>query len=307
MKQFLRNLIIVVLGVLVVDFIVGKVFGHLIETEPDAGTYASNEKQLIFDRSADIIIFGASTANHHYVSSMIEDSIGFSTYNAGVDGNNIFLSKCLLENFYTRCNPKLVILELKPLQVSSFEHQYITHKQFYYLNNTIKKYIDDRKNVYETIKLFSKMYCYNNSLLFVVGSHFMGKRENSLNGYKPLSGCDETLVPQTYDGPDLEIKKEYYQCLLDMNNLCKEHHTVFIISYSPSLIVNNCGIIRPLAEFCESNGIRFYNFDQIERFATPKLFRDKDHMNDEGAHIFTQMFIERLKADSIVEQFYQGE
>jgi hypothetical protein len=90
-----------------------------------------------------------------------------------------------------------------------------------------------------------------------------------------------------------------------MNNLCKEHNTLFIISYSPSLIVNHNGIIPPLTEFCKSNGIKFYNFDQIEAFANPKLFRDDLHMNDEGAHIFTKLFVEKLKSDSIVEKLTQ--
>lgn len=306
MKQFLRNLLIVIAGVLVVDFLAGSVCGHIIRSCPNVGTYDSRVKQTIFDWSADVIILGTSSANTHYVSPMIADSIGYSTHNAGVVGNTIMLSKHLLENFYTRCNPKLVIMELKKAQLSGVD-KYIAQRRYYNLNPAIKEYIDENKTVYESLKLHSKMYCYNGSMLEVIGALFKQARTDTLSGYSPMYGWDETLVPQPYEGPDLEIQPEYYQCLKDMNDMCKAHHTIFLVVYSPCMMINEGGVINPLTKFCESQGIRFYNFDNMEIFANPKLFHDTHHMNDEGAHIFTQMFIERLKADSIVEQFYQGE
>lgn len=304
MKQFLRNFIIVVVGLLAVDYIAGLVFSRLVINQPDKG---GSVKQSLFEKTADIIILGSSGAKFQYVSPMIEDSLGYSTWNSGVSQSNIFLSKCLLENFYKKCNPKLVILDIRHLQVTSFEERYILQRRFYHLNQSVKDYIDENKNIYEAIKLRSNMYCYNHTAIDIL-TFYWGKRPTQdMGGYSALPECDLPLVHQTYEGPDCIIQDKYYQCLLDINAMCEQHHSIFIISYSPSIIFNNGGVVRPLSEFCQAHGIRFYNFDNIDTFANYHLFKDDVHLDDEGAHLFTNLLIERLKADSIVEQFYQEE
>lgn len=40
----------------------------------------------------DIIILGSSSATHHYVLQIIEDSLGLSCYNCGEEGNGVVLA-----------------------------------------------------------------------------------------------------------------------------------------------------------------------------------------------------------------------
>lgn len=59
---------------------------------------------------ANILIFGSSRAAHHYVPSILSDSLDMSCYNCGMDGNGIIYGYGKLKTITARYYPKIVIL-----------------------------------------------------------------------------------------------------------------------------------------------------------------------------------------------------
>ena len=91
MKRFL--FILIVFGIVFgVDMIVGIFSKDLILNAPDVGINQTNSVQALFYRKSDILILGPSTANHHYNTKILEDSLRLSAYNSGYDGKNILYS-----------------------------------------------------------------------------------------------------------------------------------------------------------------------------------------------------------------------
>ena len=65
-----------------------------------------------------VLIFGSSRAMHHYVSEVFERKLNSSTYNVGRNGKNILYSYAILEQILTYHKPKIVILDVSPLEFS---------------------------------------------------------------------------------------------------------------------------------------------------------------------------------------------
>lgn len=87
MRNFLIKSAIFLALCSLLDFGLGKIFGYL--TVHATGGYTKRDNFISDEVDANILIFGSSRAAHHYVPSILSDSLGMSCYNCGLDGNGI--------------------------------------------------------------------------------------------------------------------------------------------------------------------------------------------------------------------------
>ena len=84
MKKFLVKVVLFFVIAAVLDVIFGWGF-DLLRGKARGGQTHKNE-YIANDCVDDILILGSSKADHHYVPSVFEDSLGLSCYNAGEMG-----------------------------------------------------------------------------------------------------------------------------------------------------------------------------------------------------------------------------
>ncbi len=114
-SQFLRfilNLLVVCLMVFIFDRAVGGIIKHFYFKQV-AGLY-NRTTYAIDSTTADILVFGSSRANHHYVPEVFEDSLKMSFYNTGRDGNFLLYNTAIFKAIIKRHKPKIVILDFNP-------------------------------------------------------------------------------------------------------------------------------------------------------------------------------------------------
>jgi len=88
MKQkYLFKILLFVLLLISLDYVIGKIlakyYNSMNRGEEQKVRYSLN------DVNEDVVIFGASRAQHHYSSSIISDSLNVTVFNTGYGGINI--------------------------------------------------------------------------------------------------------------------------------------------------------------------------------------------------------------------------
>lgn len=183
-----------------IDFLLGYILKPILISEPDASNNHSNFKQSLFNKSGDILILGASRANHHYNSSIISQHFNMIVYNAGVDGDNIITTRVQFESMLSRKTPQLVLLDISAGQLKGqWESMLLSHKCYYGSNKYYTQVVNDIFSLYDKIFLLSNMYRFNEAIPDILFSYIIGNK--GCDGYMPMIGSAPNLSSIVKDEP----------------------------------------------------------------------------------------------------------
>lgn len=312
-KKFIKSSLIVIVGFLLVDNIFGFIADKLTMKLPDNGGYTvAKEKRLLYNLNDDVIIIGSSRASHHFVSSILQDSINtylnkkVSVYNGGLDGRYLDCSSLLIENLITNHQNKLLIWEID--NYSLYDNGFATIQYFapfYHKNKIVKQYIDNLGLV-TRIKMKSSLYRYNFNASFFKVLFGLVTKDNCVAGYSPLynvmkfdPNAEEKTNKETTNVRYREVNDYLYSNFVRVMNLCKKKKVNLIVISSPNYGKNKNTYGEKqdiLSKLCKERNIPYINMIDEEYFENHhELFQDGGHLNDNGAKAFTKMFFEKLK------------
>ena len=302
MKRFIAIVLTVLTVVVGLDWIIGKALDSMlpqISNQGDTGKtyYALNEV------NTPVVIVGSSRAAHHYVTQMVEDSLEMSAYNVGRDGCFFSYNCCVMNSILDRYSPELIIWENGREYLADQERDPIAALFPYYNKNKwVTEFIDNDSPWTEQIRLFSKTYRYN-SVIHRVMMRYVSRhkfKDGTVKGYLPL-------VPKNLREP-LEFKSELVEN--DELSLTKVEHFRLTLERAQSKGIKVVVVDSPeyrkrrdcslsgdmMRNLCQDYGMVYLDNSQLPYFLEhPELFSDATHMNDNGAKIYTEMFIRQIK------------
>lgn len=281
------------------DYIFGYLARPLLLNEPDAGNNHSNLKQSLFNKRADLLVFGASKSNHHYISDTLQHHFKVSVCNSGIDGDNIVTSYIQFESMLERHIPQMVILDLSGGQLAGdWKNVILTHKCYYGVHAIYSNTMNELLPICDRLNLFSSFYRLNEELPDLIQSYIVGDRNN--NGFIPLIGSAPNMSHIVKGDKKKEYKiedvqKKYLSQIIDRcHNLGIELYAV----YSPSLISYDNNISQVIGRYCEEKGVTFFNYEGNYNYVKhPELFKDYNHLNIQGARRFTRDIIIRIMSE----------
>lgn len=291
-SSFFKYIVVVILGVVTIDVVFRLVFTPIFKN-PSLNTKAGcTYKFIAYKEPANIIILGASKANHHYRCEQIEDSLGVSVYNYGWDGRCILYQYlCLLQGIKNG-GLETVILDLSASQLSKewVDERISDLYPYYWEDDTVRMIVDEVENRNMSILLLSSLIQYNSQYLNLIAPI------SSIKGYTPLAYTGRELDVSKIELGVFDVKNysdiaEKY--LIRMSSLCKERKLRFIVCLSPTLSMSQ-GDERYIEKICEDNEIECWNLRHTIRELI--FFRDYNHLNDEGAKLFTAEVIKKMVA-----------
>lgn len=297
LSKFMIASVIVLGGVIVLDILVGISMDRILPTIGNAGETGKTYYSM-YQVEEPVLIIGSSRASHHYVPQIISDSLGMPVRNIGRDGCFFSYNCCVINSILDRYLPELIIWENESEDLSEEVRDPLVNIFPYYVSNShvnccIKSYM----SVLDRIPLYSSLYRYNSIIHRILMRYASGgEDDNNLNGYLPLK-------PKVWNVSveNLILKKEYHI------SRTKERQFISVVSRVKSLGVKMVVVNSPLymapeqntescnrmKEICDSLGVLFLNNSRLEGFCKNKeLFNDGSHMNEIGAEIYTQKFIE---------------
>ena len=315
MKKSLLRFGIAVLVVLALVFatdrVIGKVMDNLlplISNNGDSGkTYFS-----LHDVNTPIVIVGSSRAAHHYVTELIEDSLKTPAYNVGIDGCFFSYNCCVINSILDRYTPKLIIWEngneyLYEGIPDPLESLY----PYYTQNEWVLRTIQEEKPWTEYVRLNSCLYRYNSKIHRIL-IRYMSRHsfvDGTIKGYEPS--------PKKQLKKQLELEKETLESTsLSETKIERFRYTLeraqkmgvrIVVVDSPKYKLRTYENLSAskMQEICERYRALYLDNSQIAFFLDhPELFNDAVHLNDDGAKIYTSLFLDNIKhfmSDSITK------
>lgn len=296
MKKYLLHILLFFGIVAVVDFGFGYACVWL-QIHAKGGRMKS-VRQTALVQNADIVIMGSSRAHHHYVPSIIADSLGVSVYNAGVDGNGIVLALGLYELMTERYTPKLIIYDVEPAfdiyvyAEDGNNTRYIGWLRPYLDNHEIKKIVC-RVDPMERYKSISSMFRYNSKIVDLLKDQVVvaGYRND---GYVELRGemkTEPNIVrkekPGQLDTLKLNMLEEFVKRI-------SASDTRLIMVASPQYGAISSDAFVPIKSICERYGIDFWDYYYFQEFQKKEFFNEPMHLNDKGARTFSEIVSQRI-------------
>ena len=285
MKQFLiftvKTLVLLFLMLVVLDFLYTTVY--LQSSNRGKIDYVYNSVA----RDYDVIVFGSSRANNHFVAPMFEEK-GLKAFNFGMSGGHLFEASLLLKLMIEReYKIKNVILETDLNLSNEQRAEGIAAKFLPYIHNS-----EITKNHFSTEKDFNELY-YIPFYRYVAFETRIGFREMFFNaihkktnhlfnkGYSPLGNGKGNMKN---DITNLKpLRNKYYE---EIKQLCK---------------ANNINLIAVMTPMCSNTkGLNYFEkvhqmYPEIHNYEKAvegdQYFSSCGHLNDTGARLFTSVII----------------
>lgn len=287
-KFFIRLFVVAVLLILT-DVTIGGFFSHFYTT----CRYGIFGRQVYcFTRSnEDILILGPSTASHHYVPSILSDSLGMSCFNAGSDGMAVYYHYGVLSSYKDDRKPRLVLYDIGALDW--YKSKELTFTLDAALDRLAPHYrqtpeIDSLfalNGWSERVKQWSLLYRYNSKLVQLIKCHRILSYEDA--GYEALNGAlAPGTVPGTKKGGGIieENKVNYLQKLIDYT---RANGIGLVMVISPRYYSLGNDDFKTGKEIAARNGIPVIDMLNAPELMKPEYFADESHLNDIGARLFT--------------------
>lgn len=298
-KKLIISIFIVFTILLIIDIIVGKCGDFVMTKLPSYSGQIAKDNYRLNRLETDIVIIGSSRGSHHYVTTVLGDSInkytngGYSIYNAAIDGKFINSNSCAAESIIKRYAPDMLIFEVGASELKATGNEYSDIRfslPHYTSNETVRSYINEL-GWKERIKAMSNIYRYNGKVLRIISSFLIKGNET---GYLPLFNKMKAIP--TRDAKKKEVENSPYSeaNFTRVLETCKNNNINLVVVSSPRFrpVDNN----NFLSELCNKHNIPYIDLYDLGLFnENPDLFQDEGHLNHDGALIYTKLFFENLK------------
>lgn len=298
MKKFIIKLFVFIIVCIASDIGIGRLF-KLYDFIYDG--QEGKIHSIMTTESPEILILGSSRAAHHYIPSILQDSLNLTAYNAGISGEGTTVSYGLLKGIEKRTIPKIILCEITPIfDIYSYRDASLNNFYPYIGQKEIRNLIVDF-DPSENIKLCSNAYRLNSKIFVLFYSYISGEKEIS-KGFEALLGKINTskrhkkIIHELQDSVEFQIndKKEFYFRKLIED--AEEHgiHIYFLIS--PIFKGGNLSYYKKELDIIRKYNIPLLNHMNDQRIINnPDYFQDETHLNKEGATAYTKIIVEELK------------
>jgi hypothetical protein len=258
----------------------------------------SKIRYTLNDTQEDILIFGSSRAQHHYIPDTISKITGHNAYNCGLGGQGMAFSFIQISETLKRYKPLIIIFDVSPniLMEKNIDQKLNILTPYYYENTSIQNILD-KSISFEKLKCTSSIYPFN-SLLYDLLIGLIYIPDVSIKGYIPIFGTiDTNKIAVEGSGIIQDIPADQIDYLQKIINICQSSKAELWILISPMYRETKVDmkIIQELRNFLFQQQVHFLDFSRNPDFSDYILFKDNLHLNSEGAIKYS-----KIVGDSIV-------
>jgi len=297
MKQLIYSILFFIVGLFVVDRLGGVAMQWINRNTQDV--LGPKFKYIHDNICEDIVMIGASRCHHHYVSSIISDSLGMSVYNCGMQGSeNIYSHYVTLCLILERYKPKVVCVEV---MASDFDNQKDPFAKLSYFAPYFG-YCSGADSVFLLGGLYwkykiSHLYRYNAKAASNIAGLFISRQERDDHGYLPVKESSVIIGKLRKAKTITDIDKQKILYLHRFAERCRSEKIKLVLTVSPRYSIVDSSYYAVLKDFAREEKIPFLDYHTPGLFLDhPDYFRDAAHLNDKGARLYSAIFAGDLHA-----------
>lgn len=297
MKKYLLKIVLFFGVVAVMDAGFGLACEWL-QTHAKGGRMKS-VRQTALVQESDIVVMGSSRAHHHYVPSILTDSLGLSVCNAGVDGNGIVLASGLYNMMVKRYTPKVIIYDVEPaFDINVYAEdgnntRYIGWLRPYFADKQVREIIT-AVDTSERYKNLSGMFRYNSKIVDLLKDQLV-MSDYAKDGLAPLKGemvsepkIQEKSIAAVQDTLKLKMMEEFVSQV-------SRSDTRLIMLASPRYGAMSSEVFNPIKKICDRYGVEFWDFYTDPQFQKMGYFKEPMHLNEKGSIVYTSVLCKKIK------------
>jgi hypothetical protein len=165
LKREILKIALFVAFIILADKFTGKVLERIYITSNDL--VISKIRYSLSKTSEEILIFGSSRAEHHYIPDTISKSTGQTAYNCGLGGQGLTFSLIQISETLKRYKPNIIMLDVSPniLLDKDSDQKLKILGPYYHDIALIRKFLNNGSS-YEKLKYASSVYPFARSCLF---------------------------------------------------------------------------------------------------------------------------------------------
>ena len=303
MKQFIIKGLIVIVGIVIIDFFVGLIGEKLIVRlcQKNYNGVTALLGYNIQSATADIVVLGSSTATCHYIPRILSDSLSvcfgehLTAFNAGAYYQQPSYSYCVLKSMIQRRKPRIVIVDIQPQQLGGapLVEALKPLRPYYRANNNVREVLDENESTYDKLLLNVNMFRFNTEIIKIITS--FGKSVGA-DGYDPRYGVvDRFEIIPKYDKNEINpiVDKEFRELV----KIAQDNEILLFVSMSPRLVYTdkNSKSYQEIIGICDAAGVPVFDFTTEDFFQNGKYFDGLVHLNNTGAEMLTFEVVKSIK------------
>lgn len=292
-KQFLRKALVFFLLLVMADQLMGLGLKYLYFHQKGEDYYYATK--TLDNQDSTILILGSSRARNHYNPQIISDSLGMSCYNGGRSGCFLAYQSAQLDLILDRYKPTVIVLEVTPYDMNPGEGDYdrLSGLLPYRHHRSWKKVIE-KKSVFEPYKCFSAIYPFNSLLLKMI-PNLKDNGDFRTDGFQPLIGTWSGAYVNTNGGGMDVISERKKQEMMHITDVCRDNSICLVMVTSPYYgHFTSSKTLEVTDSICREYGIPYYSYLNDSVFKDRGLFFTADHLNEQGANIFSSKIAHQL-------------
>lgn len=300
-------------GLLIVDRVVNSVFDYfynkcLVGQTGGKINYYLEKKQL-----PDLLIMGNSRAFYMLNPDSFKVKKGFNISHAGMDQGfqNGLFSILIGKNKM----PSQVLLHVEPdFLLTTTDEKVVSKgvqqlKYYYGIDPVVTEYLNEL-GPFEFLKYQLKSYRFNGRVINIA-LNFMSTRVNpeaTGNGFipRPVTNLDSLHTEYTYKNRvpgNVSLNRTATRYIIRFLEMAKQNNIHVDCFTSPMYYKRNLDYYKPARDFLDSlfqaNSVKYIDYERIPpqdpRIRDPHFWEDSEHLNGNGAAIFSRQVAEDFR------------
>ena len=300
MFRYLRNIVLFFIAIAVADFSFGIACQYMNNHAKGGGI--KTRHYVCMESDEECLVFGSSRANHHYVPHIVEDSLGLTCFNTGVDGNGIIFCYGTLKMITNRYSPQLIIYDVSGFDLYEDDNmKYLDLLKPYYYESGIDS-IFWSVEPKTRLMMCSNFYRYNTTCIRVLGD-YLHPMQTSSDGFVPLYKVMD-YEPEINEANDRAVDSLKISFFGEFIHLAQKSGIQLVCCVSPSYLGMPLDIkYLPVKNLCDRYGVPFiYDEDDEVISINKQFFSDRTHLNKNGAEMYTKRLMKEIIELGIIDE-----